>query len=1137
MGAKSSSAVKPVVENASEAPTAQSTLDCTKTESIDAKGLYRDQSQLIGAGGHQLNHSGRTSMMEPRTSGLVVRSSRMTHEQSFEQHVSAYDLQDERSGTVKPMPDNLVEWLGNRNSETLQGAVAFVPWIMQQAFHEGTLKQDQIVVHRGSGAVVFSDASGFTALTERLAKKSNGAELLSQCLAAFFTPLIDLINAYRGDVIKFSGDALVIYFPAVDDTRLHDPTVTGFMIPPHGSYDQPDIGPMSTAVLRASACCIEIHRRLHNFDTGVDGVRLCLHIGVGCGEVAVLSVGGVAAPETHVPRCEYIICGPPLEQISIAEPLAKNGETCLSPQAWEHVRDCVVEGAPLEDRPDYHLLLRLEETKFTFPTIKYSAMETDTRDDYKFRLTEVDIIRRYIPSPVFKQIQGGTLQYVNEMRNITSIFISGSGVDVSTDKGAVVAQDLMAAIQTACYGHEGTVNKFVIDDKGMLFLLVFGLPPLVHTDDPTRAVLSCLDMVHIFKGMGLVGRFGITTGRAYCGVCGSAKRMEYTVLGDTVNTAARIMSNAPQQGVLCDEQTKNRCTNEVICVALAPIMVKGKKDPVSIFQPSASPPPQFVGLGSNGRIFFPWYDRPFGGMTLSIRPVTQGDLESQNRVLSSEELMKNNVSQLCSLSQWPSIIQVQAILGETFSPDIHKRESMAQRNPTQDAPVGSPFEFGGIIVLEGKTGDGKIELADHIITYTAVKLGILPIFGTMGPRIGDEERLGVELVRSTLGVFRHLQSTLPVDDMQCLMRILPPDYSSSLPLVREAMGTTGERTHSSHVLLAALLDLFLVLLEIVRRQTSVLVVLQLEVGTNLFAKTLNAFSGFWEVVQRLYEVAVPDGTVEAHLEAKPVSLLVLSKVCPRQHKCVRAAIKKGWHVKTDGLSEESSIQYMAKYLNVPTQILPQPLRQFIVKITMGNPLYIRETVDQLLQNEHVKVLFGANAMPESLQYHQDLEGINIAAWAQTAMVGETSCLLESLDPLEAAVVKMSTVFSGNFTLADLASSNCSRWAGATMFDQMRLFRAVNSLVDQGILEVNNAYFSENSEYEPNSPVYSLCSVLIRKVGGSMLLEAQRRAVKRQALINRVLAMALPDRMYEVHMKKMEPHVPWYYENILSKACA
>lgn len=112
--------------------------------------------------------------------------------------------------TVDKLDDNVKKWLNDQNTQTLNGALAFVPFILQQAYYEGNLDEEQIVIHNGSGGVVFSDASGFTALTEKLAKQSNGAELLSQCLTAFFTPLIDLINAYRGDTIKFSGDALMI---------------------------------------------------------------------------------------------------------------------------------------------------------------------------------------------------------------------------------------------------------------------------------------------------------------------------------------------------------------------------------------------------------------------------------------------------------------------------------------------------------------------------------------------------------------------------------------------------------------------------------------------------------------------------------------------------------------------------------------------------------------------------------------------------------------------------------------------------------------------------------------------------------------------------------------------------------------
>merc|ERR1712093_534748 len=59
--------------------------------------------------------------------------------------------------------------------------------------------------------------------------------------------------------------------------------------------------------------------------------------------------------------------------------------------------------------------------------------------------------------------------------------------------------------------------------------------------------------------------------------------------------------------------------------------------------------------------------------------------------------------------------------------------------------------------------------------------------------------------------------------------------------------------------------------------------------------------------------------------------------------------------------------------------------------------------------------------------------------------------------------------------------------------------------------------------------FRLNNVLLRKVGGSMVLEAQKKAVKRQALMERVLAKDLPDRMKSLAKKKATPHIPWYYQ--------
>eukprot|EP00930_Biecheleria_cincta_P063811 TRINITY_DN4933_c0_g2_i1.p1 TRINITY_DN4933_c0_g2~~TRINITY_DN4933_c0_g2_i1.p1 ORF type:complete len:1042 (-),score=195.94 TRINITY_DN4933_c0_g2_i1:241-3366(-) len=1011
--------------------------------------------------------------------------------------------------TIDKLDDNVKNWLNNQNAQTLEGAVAFVPWILQQAYFEKQLDEKQIVIHKGTGGVVFSDASGFTALTEKLAKKSNGAELLSQCLTAFFTPLIDLINAYRGDTIKFSGDALTIYFPSVDDTKC--PAYNG-IVPPHGSFGLPDLGPMATAVLRASACCIEIHKRLHMFETGVDDVRLCLHIGVGCGDIQILQVGGVVPPETHVARMEYLISGSPLEQISIAEPLAKNGETCLSPQAWELVKECVMEGRPLEDRMDFHLLAKMDESKFTFPTIKYATQLYDLRYEHAFTTQELEVTRRYIPSAVYKQIECGTLQYVNEMRNISAIFISGSNLDVMSSDGPKKAQDLMSSVQRVCYAHEGTLNKFLIDDKGMLFLLVFGLPPLVHPDDPTRAVLATMELVQVFKSLDLIGRFGVTTGRSYCGVCGSAKRMEYTVLGDCVNLAARIMTRAEPLGALCDEETSKHCSGEVLFKALEPVEVKGKSRPIPIFKPIVKEASTSIGLTVERKIRFPWYDNPLDGSTLTSRDPVRA--------------CKEKVQHLCSIQKWAPGVKIAALLGGTFNKLIHSTEqSVGSGSSTRGKPPqGSPFADGGLVVMEGAAGLGKIELAEHIVTHCTMQFQILPVFGTMGPRPGESNRMALELLRSSINVFRNLSANTPAEDVQALEKLAPLHFNMQLAeLLRGRIHSV-----SSDVMDLALKAVLALLAKLAKDKTGVLVVLQFEQGTSLFDKTMQADAAvFWKVTSALSQLIAKE---------KSIAGLVLCREADREQACVQEAIRTDNLLTLKGLNDEI-IEYMANYLQIPESTVPPPLRKFVKEVTMGNPLYIRETLDQLMEEQHLKVKPGTSA---TLGVGA-LNDIDIAAWNHTAMIGGTVCRIESLDPIETAALKMSTCFEGPFALPDLAASNCSQWGGSTHFDLLRLYRATRKLVQRGFIEKVQAPSRDSPRGGREKTCrfgdmqhFQMQSALIRTVGASMVLEAQRKSVKRNALIDRVLKQDLPERMAELSKAKGVQHIPWYYERALRR---
>ena len=128
----------------------------------------------------------------------------------------------------------------------------------------------------------------------------------------------------------------------------------------------------------------------------------------------------------------------------------------------------------------------------------------------------------------------------------------------------------------------GFINKFT----GDVFMAVFGAPEISenHERQAVRAALSILETVDLPCGM------GIASGDAVAGTIGSAKRKEYTVIGDTVNTASRMENLCKLFGssLLISDSTMKQVKDEIPRSRfLGQIRLKGKKEPVGIFDLSS----------------------------------------------------------------------------------------------------------------------------------------------------------------------------------------------------------------------------------------------------------------------------------------------------------------------------------------------------------------------------------------------------------------------------------------------------------------------------------------------------------------------------------------------------------------------
>jgi len=141
-------------------------------------------------------------------------------------------------------------------------------------------------------------------------------------------------------------------------------------------------------------------------------------------------------------------------------------------------------------------------------------------------------------------------------------------------------QPYHARLRSELERHGGTVEKFI----GDAVMAVFGAP-VAHEDDPERAVRAALAIRDaLAEEEGLDVRVGITTGEALIALGAQPQEGEGMASGDVVNTAARLQTAAPVNGVLVDETTF-RATERTIGYSEAPpVEAKGKSEPTPVWE-------------------------------------------------------------------------------------------------------------------------------------------------------------------------------------------------------------------------------------------------------------------------------------------------------------------------------------------------------------------------------------------------------------------------------------------------------------------------------------------------------------------------------------------------------------------------
>jgi adenylate cyclase len=209
-------------------------------------------------------------------------------------------------------------------------------------------------------------------------------------------------------------------------------------------------------------------------------------------------------------------------------------------------------------------------------------------------------LQRYLSPGVVDKImeESGEISLGGEKKEVTILFADirdFTGRAEKMDPAAIVEMlnEYFLQMTDLVFKYEGTVDKYI----GDCLMAIFGAP-FSHSDDPLRAVYCALEMQKQLKSLQEEWRregreifevgIGINTGEVVAGNIGSTQRMEYTVIGDNVNIAERIEEVARGKQILISESTYQKVKGKIKVNKLAPLVLKGKTHPVSVFEVKGS---------------------------------------------------------------------------------------------------------------------------------------------------------------------------------------------------------------------------------------------------------------------------------------------------------------------------------------------------------------------------------------------------------------------------------------------------------------------------------------------------------------------------------------------------------------------
>jgi adenylate cyclase len=219
-----------------------------------------------------------------------------------------------------------------------------------------------------------------------------------------------------------------------------------------------------------------------------------------------------------------------------------------------------------------------------------------SHDELARRMVERQALERYLSPNIAEKILAHPeeIQLGGENQVVTILFSDIRGftrMSEHMEPHAVVEllNEYFTEMTDIIFESGGTLDKYLGDG----IMVVYGAP-LPMPDAPLRATKTAIEMQRALAALNrdwesrgqqaLRMGVGVNTGPVTAGNIGSAKRMDFTVIGDSVNLASRLCSNAAPAQILVSESTYSQLDGKIPGTRLEPIRVKGKETPVELYE-------------------------------------------------------------------------------------------------------------------------------------------------------------------------------------------------------------------------------------------------------------------------------------------------------------------------------------------------------------------------------------------------------------------------------------------------------------------------------------------------------------------------------------------------------------------------